>query len=160
MKKLLSIIVLSLALAAPAHAQKEAGLHSTYQLGTLLNAVSLNAVAGSRTFTVSSNLLKGYNKAFFHVAFTHANNGTLTLTCTGGPTAADNAYAPTTCTVSTGTCTLNFAGVFVTPSLTTDKSYTIEMGVGGVKNLSCVMAHGGSPAAGDVVTIKGELEAN
>lgn len=150
----------------PAYAQDTGGNRKVSQTVTGLDAVALNGAAATRTFVISTDsdqnsntgsTANGYMAIHFWVDFTHANNGTLTLTCTVGPSSADNDYTPTTCTVASGTCTLNFGGVIVTPSLSADKKYEASMLILGNRDVSCVMAHGGTPAAGDIVTVKYSL---
>lgn len=159
MKRLLLAAVLLFS-TPPTLAQ--AGDVKAHPLGTLLSAVALNGAAATRTFTVGPALTNGtrlynYSILTLRVAYTWANNGTLTVTCTEGDTVATATATPTTCTVASGTCTLNYAGVFVTPSLTASKTFKIDMGLTGSQALSCVVAHGGVPNANDKVTVSGVL---
>lgn len=130
--------------------------HGTILIEKALDGVALNAAAASRTWTVDA---EGWSLITFWVDFTHNNNGTLTITCTGGPTSSDRDYDLTTCTVASGTCTLNDAGVLVTGSLSADKKYGARMDISAFRDLSCVIAHGGTPDASDLVTLHYELEA-
>lgn len=123
----------------------------------LLNDVALNAAAGSRTFEWAGVL--GYETVVFLIDYTHANNGTLTLTCTVSDDANTTDYKPTTCEVSSGTCAVKTGGVFVTDSLSASLKYAVRMGIRGYKDLQCVIAHGGSPNASDTVTINGYVVA-
>lgn len=127
----------------------------------LVNNLGLDS---NRAFTVKT---EGYSLLTLYQQYTHATNGTLTLTCTGkSAAAADNSQqpkvdsTPTTCTTASGTCTLNFAGVFVSPTLSADKDYTIVIGVAGEVSVTCTMAHGGAATAGDLLTITGRLSTN
>lgn len=93
--------------------------------------------------------------------YTHDANGTLTLTCTG-KSAPDSSGAQadttlTTCTVSSGTCTLSFAGVFTSPALTDDAAFNVLVGVAGQEQVTCTVSHGGSPTSDDRVTATGRL---
>ncbi len=162
MRKIALAFAVALSFVAAAAAAKSQGTHTTAPTGaalTLLDGVALNAAAGTRTFSWGNNRAIGYKNFVFWVEYTHANNGTLTLTCTHSHDENVSDYAPTTCASSGGTCTLSFGGVFVTPSLSADQNYKGRMGIDGARDFSCVIAHGGSPAAGDLVTIKGYLTA-
>lgn len=127
----------------------------------LLNAVALNGGAGARTFTVAG--LDGFRTLSLDPQYTWANNGTLTFTCTGKsaasatstptPTPVDTTL--TTCSTAAGTCTLNFGGVVVTPSLTANKNFTFQLGIAGQSSITCVVVHGGTPGAGDILTVTG-----
>lgn len=123
----------------------------------LLNDIALNGSATVRTFTVED--LEGYAELGLDVKFTHANNGTITFTCTGKsahPLVADQLDTTlTTCTTASGTCTLNFGGVVVTPSLSASKTYTFPLKILNQKRVKCVVAHGGSPSASDKLTVVG-----
>jgi len=150
------IVLFALLFSASAAAQNK---HRAYPLGTKLSAVSLNAAAASRTFTVGPTLgrdsLLDYGTLVLEYTFTHANNGTISTTCTAGQTVATADKTLTTCVVSGGNCTIQFGGVATTATLTTDKKWLWRLGIKGIKALSCVVAHGGTPAAGDVITVTG-----
>jgi hypothetical protein len=121
-----------------------------------LTAVSLNGAAGTRTFTCgddSGKSLEKYSKLLFVYSYTYAATGTITTTCTGGLTTSDATYALTTVTLSSGTATLNWSGVSVTPSLTTNKKWGVVMGKSSWPVIKCVVAHGGTPGVGDVLTV-------
>lgn len=120
-----------------------------------------NDLSTTRTFSVTK--LDGYDHLKFDVQFTHAATGTLTFTCThksaipsdipaGLITRAD--VAPTTCSLSAGTCTLSFAGVWVTPSLTADKDFAIDVGILNVEQIDCSVVHSAGTAS-DYVTVTG-----
>ena len=165
------VVFAALLTLAPAGALAQTQtLESTCYLGVLLDDVALNGVAATRTFTVTSPSTtpapgycdpRKYSALVLTLAFTHANNGTLTTTCTvsssGQKTAADIAYEPTTCTDAAGTCNLNFGGVFVTPSLSASRKYGLRFGHKGYANIKCVTAHGGTPNGSDKLTVYGEL---
>lgn len=134
-----------------------------YPLGTLLNNVALNAGAPALTFTVGPDLgndeLLDYEKLALTYTYTHNNNGTMTTTCTTGATGATATATMTTCDTTTtpGTCIIKWAGIGVTPSLTTDKEWFWRLGMGGARALSCVVAHGGSPDSNDRISVTGEV---
>jgi hypothetical protein len=116
-----------------------------------LSAVALNAAAASRTFDL---VTEGWDIASIWIDYTHANNGALTLSCLGGHTASSTpAYTLTTCTMASGACTLNDGGTFATASLSAAKHYEVRFGVRGYAEIRCVIAHGGSPNASDLVTV-------
>lgn len=119
-----------------------------------LSAVALDGAAGTRTFTFNP---VGYARVIFYVDYTHSNDGTLTLTCTASDDGNTTDFALTTCTEASGTCTLNFAGVIVTPSLTTDKDFVAVLGVHSYRSVECVLEHGGTPDSADVATITYDL---
>ena len=150
---------LSLLLSAPAAAQY---LPPTSRVVTALDSVALNAASTSLTFTSHDDGgvgdTNGYLEVMFWVDYTHANNGALTLTCTAGPSSSDKDYEPTTCQVASGTCTLAFGGLLVTPSLSGDKKYAAgPLRIANHRAFSCIISHGGTPDAGDIVTVKYQL---
>jgi hypothetical protein len=126
-----------------------------------LSAVAMNGAAATRTFTVDLSDSQGmgtFATVVFFFNFVHANNGVISLTCTGGPTDTDKDYILTTCDAASveGECAGHNAGILRsgTANLTGDKKWEQRLTVRGVKYLSCVAAHGGAPAAGDLLTIK------
>jgi len=137
----------------------------------MLNAVALNAAEASRTFYVgptfptcagtSGKSTLGYNKLLILAYFDYtANAGTITLTCTGGPTQATATYYLTTCTLAAGTCTLNWSGVSTTASLSADTKWEVLMGIKGNPAIKCVASHGGAPGATDTITVDAYLIAD
>jgi hypothetical protein len=121
---------------------------------TGLSAVAMNGAAGNRTFELLNIL--GFAEAMIFVQFTHTNNGVLTLTCTGSNDGTNTIdFTPTVCNMSGGVCTLQTtAGVYRTnEALTGNTNYSFPIGLGGYRDMQCVLAHGGSPAAGDIVTL-------
>lgn len=121
-----------------------------------LNAVPLNSDSSLLTFRLDNP--QGWSLLILHVDYTWANNGALTLTCQSTDTSDfSKLYDLQVCDNSSGTCTLNDSGVWVTTSLTASKKFSFPIGILGYRNLQCSIAHGGSPAAGDIVTITGYL---
>lgn len=112
----------------------------------------------SRSFTID---IQGASLLAVDLQYTHANNGALTLTCTGksspdsSGTVVDTTL--TTCSVLSGTCTLNDGGVFVNPSLSADKDYSVLVGVAGQYQAKCTVSHGGSATASDKIKATGRL---
>ena len=159
-KLLITALVLGV-LTSPAYAGEVEPVVRYHNLGTLLSGAALNGSASSLTFTVGpavgSSTLLAYSTLVLRVAYTHATNGTLTLTCTEGATAATATASLTTGTVSSGTYTLAWGGVIVTPTLAASKTFKAELGVYGSQALSCVVAHSGAATANDTVTITGFL---
>jgi hypothetical protein len=162
MRTTLLVVFASLCIATTSLAGQQPGeLCRSYPLGSLLTAVALNGAASTRTFVVGPTLgadsLRAFQKVVFDVEFTHANNGTITFTCLGTATdtTANATRSISTCTLASGVCTLNWAGVIVTPSLTASKAWMHEQGTGGAGVLSCTVAHGGAPNGSDKVTVRG-----
>ena len=119
-----------------------------------LNAVALNASAPDRTFTIDNPM--GFATFTAFVDYTHANNGTLTLTCTASDDNNVTPFTLTTCVVASGICTLKDAGVYVTDgALTGDKQYVIPVGIRGYPSVECILDHGGAPNGSDLVTLTG-----
>lgn len=159
-KALLALLILFLPLTAEAATTK--GKHTTQYPKTVLSSVAMNGAAATRTFTLSRNVLAGYGRILFWVDFDYATAaGAISLTCTAGPADADRDYQYTICngTEVGGTCTTNFAGVFTTVSLSADTKWLWVMDTMGVHALSCVAAHGGTPTASELITIKYTLVA-
>lgn len=135
-------------------------IEKTLETRTLLDSAALNGAASTLDFTVDTN---GASILSIDTQFTHANNGALTWTCTGlsaAETTASNtrvATTLTTCSVSSGTCTLKNAGVFTTESQSADYDYNTLVGVVGQEQVTCTISHGGSPAAGDTVIVTARL---
>lgn len=134
----------------------------------LLEAVALNAGASSLTFYVgpktpscqgiSGKPVEIYDRLLLEVYFDYgATAGTITMTCTVGQTQATAIYSPTTCTMSSGTCTINMSGVAVTASLSADTYWQDLRGTLGNPVVKCVVAHGGAPGATDKISVKGYL---
>jgi hypothetical protein len=163
MKSGITAIVAAVTLMATAAIAGDEAKHMAWPLGTLLDDVALNAAAASRTFTVGPTIgpnnnqrLFGFSTVVLDVAYTYANTGTLTFTCTG--TGLDSSTADktlTTCTTASGTCTLNWAGSVVTPSLSASKKFVFPLGVGALQAITCVVAHSGTPSASDKITVVG-----
>ena len=156
-------------LFAPAAASAQAS-YGRCVLATLLNDVALNGAAATRTFTIAKPTTnapgtcalvdssgRSYRQLNLFLKFTHANNGTLSTSCTFSPDAGTNDYEPTTCDVSSGTCTLAFAGTWTTPSLSAAKKYTFPVTILGYSHIECVTTHGGAPNASDKLHVIGEL---
>jgi hypothetical protein len=137
-------------------------------IGVKLSDVAMNGSASTRTFTVADSDLNpnaaGASSYTDHLAWyrnmsiqsqwTRTSTGTITYTCTGtiapefsGPTAT-----LTTQTVSSGTATLNWSGVIVTPSMSASKDWITRLGIGGVQKIRCVAEQSGTPASGDILT--------
>jgi hypothetical protein len=152
-------------------------VHSTYPLGTLLDAAPLNGAASTLTFYLGPRAratdytdstdattgpqLRGYKTLLLELKFDYdAQAGTITTTCTGGGTRATATSSLTTCTMSSGTCTLNFSGVAVTSSLSADKNWGFPITISPWPAIKCVVAHGGTPGAADTITVNGWLIAD
>ena len=162
---------LVLLIASVANAQ-----HKNVSLGKLLDDVALNAAAGSRTFyvgprtmcdsatsataTCTGDQLRGYAALRLELAFTHAANGAITLTCTEGATRATATFRPTTSTEASGTYTLAMSGVVSTASLSTSASWAIVANIRSADVIKCVASHGGTATANDKLTITGWLIAD
>jgi hypothetical protein len=132
----------------------------------LLNAVALNAGATALTFYIGPTLptcygVRGrrvleFNRVTLSASFDYtATPGTITLTCTGGSTQATATSYLTTCTVATGTCTLNWSGVSVTPSMSADTGWLVTMGTQNAPVIKCIASHSGAPGATDKITVVG-----
>jgi len=172
MKRIITVGLLLL-LALPAHATK------VIPVGTLLDAVALNAGAASLTFYVGQKHDCGVNNSCaptsstdtskgesvieasalrLEVAFDYtAQAGTITLTCTEGATRATATATPASATLSSGTYTLAWGGVVVTPSLSADKTWPVVINLNATPVVKCVASHGGTPGATDKITVKGWL---
>jgi len=143
----------------------EAGVRSSCPLGTLISAKPMNGAASTLTFQLQQptrtirrcDPLK-YDELIMYVDFTHDNDGTITATCTVSDDAGTTYFEPTTGSELAGTLTLSYAGVIVTPAaLTADKKFAIRLGISSYKDIKCVFSHGGTPAAGDILTVTGDL---
>lgn len=156
MKHLL-IFVFSFLVFVPSALARTGARHICKPTPILLNAVAMNGAAGTRTAVVTD--LDGYDVLLITSQFTHVNNGTLTYTITGKSALAADVIPGqvdttlTTCTVVAGTCTLNYAGVVVTPTMTGNKNFSFPIGISGETSVTVVVAHGGAPAAGDILTV-------
>jgi len=150
MKKLISVACL-LALPCLASAEVFGPRHQHSQKISKLSAVALNGAAGTRTFTAD---VEGWDMAVFYLFFDYtATAGTITLTCTVGPDTTTYTYTPQVCTLSGGTCTGADSGIFTHASMSADTRWSWRMGVRGYRYMSCVAAHGGTPAATDKITV-------
>jgi hypothetical protein len=161
MKKLYSVVVgavvavcAMLAFTVLAGSSESLGFRGPF---TGLDAVALNAAAGSRTFAIDTRS-QAYGQITFWFYFDYtANAGIISLTCTGGPTTTDNAYTLTVCdSASTeGECTAKTSGIFKSAgSLSADTKWDGRMYINGALSLSCVAAHSGTPGATDTITVK------
>lgn len=111
---------------------------------TALSDVALNGAASTRTFTVDA---RGHQRVRIYVAYTHSNNGALTLTLTDSPDQGTTYFTPY------AGSTLVADNTQATGSLSADASYSFEWTVRGMKDLKFVISHGGSADANDVVTV-------
>lgn len=169
MKNLLATIALIATILASGTAlgQAEKGRQTNRRLGTKLDAVALNAAAASRTFNIgavsatnTNPIAAGYRWLLLKIAFTHANNGTLTILCDDADDATGTTnYTMTTCSTASGACTLNFVTGATTSTLTGDKNFSVRLDIAGHGFLECSVTHNGTPAAGDVVSVTAELVA-
>lgn len=146
--------------------------------GALLDGVALNAGAASLTFYIGKGIdcgrgnscdptsatdnstgeeVIGYTALRLEFDYTHANNGAITLTCTDGSTRADADHTITSSSLSSGTYTLDWSGVVSTASLTTDKDWSLVLNLNISPVLKCVLSHGGTPNASDLITVRGWL---
>ena len=116
------------------------------------------ALTTPRSFTLD---IQGASLLSVDLQFTHAANGALTVTCTGKSAPGDGkAVVDTTltvCSVASGVCTLDDAGVFTTASLSADKDFNVLVGVAGQERVTCTVTHGGTPTAGDTIIATGRL---
>jgi hypothetical protein len=162
MRLFASLLVLTLFASSPVLAVQEVGKAAVLDIGTQLNAVALNGLAATRTFTVgpkfeNENVL-GYTEIVLEHFFDYtANAGTITTSCLVGRTAATATFSPTTCTTSLGVCSVNLGGTFVTASLSSDTKYSVRMRVAGYPTIKCTVTHGGTPGATDKITVTGYL---
>jgi hypothetical protein len=121
-----------------------------------LKNVALNAQSEFLEFRLMNP--QGWSILILYVDYTHANNGTLTLTCTSSDKPDHSAeFTLQTCDNADGTCTLKDSGVWVTASLTASKKFSFPIGILGYRELKCSIAHGGTPSASDLVTITGYM---
>jgi hypothetical protein len=125
-----------------------------------LSAVAMNGAAGTRTFEVpvgADGQPGAFSTVTFYFNFTHANNGIISLTCTGGPSQDTDDYTITVCdpASATGYCDAANAGILRsgTAALSASKKWIQRLNVLGVRSLTCVAAHSGAPAAGDKLTV-------
>jgi len=166
MRKLIAILSLTLA-PAVAHGQK---CPEVLDLGTQLNAVALNAGATALTVTIGPTEqrpgasthtpyekcdIAAYSLAVFDVSFDYtATAGTISMTLTGGATVATATRSLTSCTESSGNCTINMGGVATTASLSADTSWLMPAKTNHARVIKAVFAHGGAPGATDKLTVK------
>lgn len=167
-----TLVLLALAAPLPAAAQQQ---HKATSVGTLLSAASL---ASSKTFYVGRNRdcginnscsptsttdtstgdpLLGFSSLRLELNYTHSSNGTVTLTCTEGSTRATATGTPSTATLASGTYTLAWSGVVVTPTLTASRIWPVVINLNLAPVLKCVVSH--SATAGSI-TVKGWLIAD
>lgn len=134
------------------------GTHDHDGVHIPLNAVALNAAAGSRTFTIGP--VDGFATIQFWFFFDYtAKAGVISLTCTGGPTSADKDYILTTCdsTSTEGECSAKTSGILKSEGqLSADTKWDGRLGMRGARYLSCVAAHDNTPGATDELTVKWE----
>lgn len=161
----LLITFLSLSLP-PALAQAQRGCPDVLFLGTQLDAVALNAAPASRTVTIGPTAQRSthasekcdvatYNKIVYDVSYDYtAAAGTISMTVTGGATAATATRSLTSCTPSAGNCTINMGGVATTASLSADTSWVIPVGTSNARVIKAVFEHGGTPTANEKTTVK------
>lgn len=135
------------------------GPYYTRDLGTLLSEVALNASAANRTFSLPTNYGIGFGTYILFINYTHNTDGNLDVTCTGGPSATDNDYIPTTCEIVNGVCKVKFGGKILAEGLTTDIKFWGRINITGAKDVECVVTES-TPTADDKVEIKGYLVAN
>lgn len=169
-------IILAIMLAASvANANEE---NKTAELGTLLDAVDLSGAESTRTFYIGkyadcginnscdptsstdtsdpgSGQIKGFTLLNLSFYYTNVSGGTVTTTCTGGDTRATATLTLTTCSLASGTCTLNWGGVTVTPALSGDKNWTQLLGLQTHNVYKCVVAQSASDGT---LTVKGKIE--
>lgn len=154
------ITALFLLVANTSFAQEK---NRSYPLGVLLNNIALNASSATRTFTVGPSVgrdtLLDYSKLVVEMEYDYtAAAGTIALVCLTGQTVATADKQLTTCTVSSGACTVNIgAGSFTTASLSADTKWVLRLDVSGYKALSCTVTHGGTPTANEKLTARGYL---
>jgi hypothetical protein len=166
------IILAIMLTASVANANEQ---NKTTSLGTLLSAVDLSGAAATRTFYVGAQTdcsgtcdptsatdnssggeqVLGFTLLNLSFYYTHSAGGTITTTCTGGDTRGTATLTLTTGTLASGTLTLVWGGVQVTPTLAGSKDWTQLLGLQTHKVYKCVVEH--SASAG-TLTVKGKLE--
>jgi len=146
----------------------------TVPLGTLLDAVALNAGASYLTFYIGkytrggtptsatdaseagSPAVRGFDRIKLEVSYDYgATTVALTLTCTEGQTRSTATGVITTSTYNAGTYTLEASGVITTPSMAADTIYPIEFYTRHAPVIKCIVSSSGSPGATDKVTVTG-----
>lgn len=126
-------------------------------LSGLLTSAALNGALATRSFALATS---GYKWLNVKISFTKANNGTLTLLCdsvTSDTVATNTHYTRTTCATAAGACTLSWDVGATTPTLTASKDFSVLVKVEGHAYTECSITHNGAPAAGDTVSVTGEL---
>jgi len=142
-------------LALPASATR-IGVHYNRSLGTVLPEVALNAAEANRTFVIEGGEARGFAALILWVNYTHATSGTLSVTCTAGPSTADKDYQPTTCVTTDGICKLKLSGKAELENTSQSEKFWVRMGILGSHDMSCIAEHSAA-TANDKVEIKAEL---
>ncbi len=154
MRNLLLILCLAL---VPNLAQAGTTQKTFTKIGAL-SAVAMNAGAPALTFYIDYKVhghpyaMRGPSVLLMNMQYDYTSQaGTITTTCYGGPARATATSYLTTCTVASGTCTLNWAGIFVTASLSADTKWGQELGLKGTwPVIKCVVAHSVPAATEDI----------
>lgn len=136
-------------------------------LGTVIDAKPLNGAASTLTVTVGPTeyatgdssmrcQVGQYSLIVFDVYFDKGSkDGNISSTITGGATAATADRKLTSCTPSSGNCSLNLGGVATTASqLTTDVGWLQPVYTNHAMVIKAVFAHDNAPGATDKLTVK------
>ena len=144
----------------PQVALASSGIEGVRRCQNLKILLDNNDLSTSRTFNIEK--LDGYDHIKLDVKYTHATNGTITLDCTYlSAQPADisrNLYTrfdtqPTTCTTTTGSCTLNLAGQWVI-AVSGDVNYGVDWGILNIPEGDCTITHSAG-TSNDFVTVTG-----
>lgn len=124
-------------------------LHDADDFGAILSAVALNASSGTRTAIVTLN--KRFTRITVVTDYTYSAATSVTWTPSKSIDGGTKYGSYTSKSVSSGTAAVSL----YTETLTGTASFTTEttFDVEGVDKFKLVMSGGGSPGAGDLVTV-------
>jgi len=157
MKRLFLVGLLLVATSSSVSARGVEDRAARYPLGTLVNAVALNAAAASRTATFSvDGDRSGYDLAALYIEHSNSSGAlTVTMSCTNLPSATDSDATLQDCTIASGVCTSDDASW--EKSVTTDTVWPWRVDISGFPGqIDCVFAASGAGAS-DTITVKGWL---
>ena len=123
---------------------------------TLINDVALNAAAGTRTFALTEQDMRGYGILTVFVDFAHSAATDVQMVCSASDDQGTTDFPVQSCAVAAGVCTSTDANW--TKAVAGNDEWIWRVDIVGIPYLECVFS-GTSGGASDKVVVTGYLSA-
>lgn len=166
MPRITRSIIAALALAPSLALAQYAPKAKTFEIGTLLNDIALNAGASTRTFTIGpligtglttgDDKLEGYTWLDLRFKFTYSASSDVGISCTTSENDGTDEDIIQDCTIASGVCTSSDASWL--KAVSASKKWRWRIGIKNGKRATCVVTSTGAGSS-DKLTVKGKVVA-